>query len=103
MRKINQNELLESITNEVKKTVKNYKKYVMYDALKRSINEVKYNRLKNIIKECTNKVLNEGINNQNYTHFAVLKPIKKIVNGWDYADVDPVDLRNFRKAYFLMI
>ena len=67
MRKINQNELLESITNEVKKTVKNYKKYVMYDALKRSINEVKYNRLKNIIKECTNKVLNEGINNQNYT------------------------------------
>lgn len=100
MRKINQNELLESITNEVKKTVKNYKKYVMYDALKRSINEVKYNRLKNIIKECTNKVLNEGINNQNYTHFAVLKPIKKIVNGWDYADVDPVDLRNFRKAYF---
>ena len=33
MRRIKQNELLESIANEVKKTVKNYKKYVMYDAL----------------------------------------------------------------------
>lgn len=100
MRKIKQNELLESITNEVKKTVNNYKKTVMYEALKHSINEVKYNRLKNIIKECTNQVLNEGVNNQNYTHFAVLKPINKIVNGWDYADVEPVELRNFRKYYF---
>ena len=40
-------------------------------------------------------------NNQNYTHFAVNKKTGKIVNGWDYADEDPEDLRLFKKDYFI--
>lgn len=44
--------------------------------------------------------MTEGVNNDNYTHFAILKPINKIVNGWDYSDEDPEDLKLFKKDYF---
>ena len=36
------------------------------------------------------------------THFAVNKQSNLIVNGWDYSDVDPADLRNFRGDYFIV-
>lgn len=39
-------------------------------------------------------------NNQNYTHFAVSKKNGKILNGWDYSDYDPNELREFKKDYF---
>jgi hypothetical protein len=39
-------------------------------------------------------------NNQNYSHFAVNKVTNKIVNGWDYADYDPSELRQFKSDYF---
>ena len=39
-------------------------------------------------------------NNQNYTHFAVSKKNGKILNGWDYSDYDPSELREFKKDYF---
>ena len=39
-------------------------------------------------------------NNQNYTHFAVSKKSGKILNGWDYSEYDPSELRQFRKDYF---
>ena len=39
-------------------------------------------------------------NNQNYTHFAVSKNSGKILNGWDYSEYDPSELRQFRKDYF---
>lgn len=39
-------------------------------------------------------------NNQNYSHFAVNKATNKIVNGWDYSDYDPSELRQFKKDYF---
>ena len=45
--------------------------------------------------------LQEGINNQNYTHYAVNKATGKIVNGWDYAGYDPAELRQFKKDYFI--
>ena len=40
-------------------------------------------------------------NNQGYSHFAVNKTTGKIVNGWDYADYDPSELRQFKKDYFI--
>ena len=39
-------------------------------------------------------------NNQNYTHFAVSKRSGKILNGWDYSEYDPSELRQFKKDYF---
>lgn len=39
-------------------------------------------------------------NNQNYTHFAVSKKSGKILNGWDYSEYDPSELRRFKKDYF---
>ena len=39
-------------------------------------------------------------NNQNYSHFAVNKDTNKIVNGWDYSDYDPSELRQFKRDYF---
>lgn len=39
-------------------------------------------------------------NNQGYSHFAVNRATNKIVNGWDYHDEDPDDLRQWKKDYF---
>ena len=39
-------------------------------------------------------------NNQGYSHFAVNKDTKKIVNGWDYKGEDPEDLKQFKHDYF---
>jgi len=41
-----------------------------------------------------------NIINPKYTHFAVMKDNNDIVNGWDYRDIEPVELRNFKKDYF---
>ena len=48
------------------------------------------------------KTINEESfqNNQNYTHFAVSKRSGKILNGWDYSEYDPSELRQFKKDYF---
>ena len=40
-------------------------------------------------------------NNQNYSHFAVNKATHKIVNGWDYSEYDPSELKQFKKDYFI--
>lgn len=61
--------------------------------------------LKSLIKNSVMKIISESNeqpfkNNQNYTHFAVSKNSGKILNGWDYHDEDPSDLRQFRKDYF---
>lgn len=36
-----------------------------------------------------------------YTHFAILKPANKIVFGWDYSDVEPSELAQDKKYYFM--
>ena len=59
------------------------------------------NDLHNLVNEAVKKYLNEAFqNNQNYSHFAVNKATGKIVNGWDYADYDPEELRQFKRDYF---
>lgn len=50
--------------------------------------------------EARRDAMNESINDPSYTHYAVLKPINKIVNGWDYSDYDPEDLKVYRNDYF---
>jgi hypothetical protein len=55
------------------------------------------------------EILNEGFrkkplnerNNYNYTHFAVHKKLGKILNGWDFSDYDPEDLRSDKRYYFM--
>ena len=63
--------------------------------------------IENSVRKCINeKGMEEGCNeesfqnNQNYSHFAVNKATNKIVNGWDYSDYDPSELRQFKNDYF---
>lgn len=48
------------------------------------------------------KHLSEGRNNDHYTHFAVNKETNKIVNGWDYSDIEPTELKQFKRDYFIV-
>jgi hypothetical protein len=52
--------------------------------------------VKQIVKEGK---LTEGISNVNpkYTHFAVRKSDNKIVNGWEYKDLDKEDIKDYFK------
>ena len=57
--------------------------------------------LSKLVENSVYRILNEEFkNNDNYTHFAVSKRSNKILNGWDYRDEDPQDLKQFRKDYF---
>ena len=60
------------------------------------------NELRGMISESIKRILFEFKNNQGYSHFAVNKATNKIVNGWDYADYDPSELRQFKNDYFTM-
>lgn len=58
---------------------------------------------KNQHRQTTPQGLKEGtINNFDYSHYAVNKTTKKIVNGWDYHDIDSDELRQFAKDYFII-
>jgi len=61
-----------------------------------------YRIIENSVKKYINESCNEESfqNNQNYTHFAVSKRSGKILNGWDYSEYDPNELRQFKKDYF---
>jgi len=57
----------------------------------------------NIIKENIYNILKETsyqIDDATNTHYAIHKPTNKIVFSWDYSDVDPEDLRQFKNDYF---
>lgn len=59
-------------------------------------------KINSIIKEAIRKVMLEGQNNDpSYTHYAILKPINKIVFGWDYSGYDGSELRQFKRDYFI--
>lgn len=74
----------------------------------RDFNENKFNAIANKLTKHTIDLTNTNKNNINeneinpkYTHFAMLKNSKKFVNGWDFSDVDPQDLKQDKKHYFL--
>ena len=57
--------------------------------------------LRNVITESVKSILKEGQNDTaTYTHYAVHKPSKKIVNGWDYSGYDPEELKMYKNDYF---
>ena len=58
-------------------------------------------QLKGIINESVKKVLTENFEpDAHYTHYAVNKNTRKIVNGWDYEGYDPEDLKQYKQYYF---
>ncbi len=80
-----------------------YGSYTVYGCIGNEYDEntIVYNTYQETKKHNAKKV-NEGVNNDNYTHFAILKPINKIVNGWDYSGYDSDELRQFKNDYFLV-
>ena len=47
------------------------------------------------------KIMTEGIlADDNYTHFAIDKNTHKILEAWNYSDVDKAELMEFKKDYF---
>lgn len=56
--------------------------------------------LHNMIINAARRIIRESSEEDNYTHFAVNKNTKMIVNGWDYSGYDPTELRQFKKDYF---
>lgn len=58
--------------------------------------------LHNMIINAAKRIIRESSEEDNYTHFAVNKNTKMIVNGWDYSGYDPTELRQFKRDYFSM-
>lgn len=56
--------------------------------------------LHNMIINAAKRIIKESSEEENYTHFAVNKNTKMIVNGWDYSEYDPTELRQFKRDYF---
>ena len=56
--------------------------------------------LHNMIINATKRIIKESSEEENYTHFAVNKNTKMIVNGWDYSEYNPTELRQFKRDYF---
>lgn len=76
---------------------------------------VQNSKIKNIILESLKNILIEKIVDprvqfinedyespagNTYTHLAVNKQTNLIVYGWDYSDVEPSDLKQFKRDYF---
>lgn len=71
--------------------------------MKKQVIRLTESDLHRVIKESVNKVLKENSSTQpnpNYTHYAINKNSGKIVNGWDYSDIDSSELREFKRDYF---
>lgn len=68
---------------------------------------MKFDKITDIINECVDTLIKEKLinerreNSQHYTHLAVNKKTGLIVNGWDYSDVDPSELKQFKRDYFM--
>lgn len=56
--------------------------------------------LHNMIINAARRIIRESSEEDNYTHFAVNKNTNMIVNGWNYSEYDPTELRQFKRDYF---
>lgn len=56
--------------------------------------------LYNMIINAAKRIIKESSEEENYTHFAVNKNTNMIVNGWNYSEYDPTELRQFKRDYF---
>ena len=66
--------------------------------IKKVISEMKYEMIYDIVSKCVNEAVESGLTD---THFAILKPINKIIFSWDYSGYDNSELRKFKKDYFM--
>lgn len=58
--------------------------------------------VKEVLIESIATKMNENYDNTKYTHLAVNKFTNLIVNGWDYSNEDPQDLKQFKNDYFVV-
>lgn len=58
--------------------------------------------VKEVLMESLSTKMNEKQDNPEYTHLAVNKFTNLIVNGWDYSNEDPQDLKQFKNDYFIV-
>ena len=62
-------------------------------------------KLHNIIKETIKSILREednfSLDTPSNTHYAVSKLNGKILFSWEYGDIDPSELREFKRDYFI--
>ena len=58
--------------------------------------------LKEVLMQSLSTNMNENQDNTEYTHLAVNKFTNLIVNGWDYSNEDPQDLKQFKNDYFII-
>ena len=58
--------------------------------------------VKEVLMESLSTKMNEKQDNPEYTHLAVNKFTNLIVNGWDYSNEDPQDLKQFKNDYFII-
>ena len=58
--------------------------------------------VKEVLMESLSTNMNENQDNSEYTHLAVNKFTNLIVNGWDYSNEDPQDLKQFKNDYFIV-
>lgn len=70
------------------------------------IDHAYFNTVENVVRECINNLKRNKINETidsgvSDTHFAILKPINKIIFSWDYSGYDNAELREFKKDYFM--
>lgn len=80
-----------------------YIKQIKENKMKKVIN-VDSNMLTEMVKSITKKIVESNypqFEKNNYTHFALFKDNNKIINGWDYSDIDPSELKAFKNDYFL--
>lgn len=71
------------------------------DIQRARIKDVYDNTVESITEKIMKEIVNEGkIDDMVNTHYAVLKPIQKIVFSWDYNGYDPSELRLGRDTYF---
>ena len=80
--------------------------YSLADIQRSKINDV-YDTVENIVRESINSLKRNRINETvesgvSDTHFAILKPINKIIFSWDYNGYDNSELRQFKKDYFMV-
>ena len=58
--------------------------------------------VKEVLMESLSTNMNENQDNSEYTHLAVNKFTNLIVNGWDYSNEGPQDLKQFKNDYFIV-
>lgn len=83
--------------NEIKKYVSQRAMEILKECMQRNGIDHRCKRAKELCLEGINNTTDEG----SYNYFAVSKITGKILNGWDYNGYNPVELKEYKKDYFI--